>query len=173
MINSVPATVNAASRQVTLRHPNSIPATVLRKSVQRVDTPPDTMGSMPTLGGMGVLSSEDESKIDWTVIGEARVLIAEQFQTAELSDRMDSIGAPTPQQRAMIECLANPGAVGYFECKLQDIVILTPGAMVGLAFEVVAVEGNINIPPFTQSYILSPRDELSSIPGIASVNPRP
>ena len=68
MLTNVTKSVIYATRQVVLRHPNSFPCSAWRKKVLRVELDPDTgdestMSGLPTMGGMGVLKSDDELKL--------------------------------------------------------------------------------------------------------------
>ncbi len=166
MLNSVPIQINKAKRQFVLRHPNTMDCSILRKVVLRQDSPPDEEGGGPTIGGIAMLSSDEEDEIDWAEVGEARLLFGEPYQAVAMADRRDSLGEASPEVRAMIECVLDPADPGFFAPKKQDLVVIVPGADIRLVYEVVDIEGGVNIPPFTQRYILNPRDELGYIPAI-------
>lgn len=160
MLHKVPQHINRAARAVVLNHPNTFPAFMFRKRVTRTNTPPDEMGGAQTIGGMGVLSSEDEALVEWDELGYAGVLIVEQYQGGQMSDRDDATDANAAEMRALIESDAAPDEEGYFEVKRHDVVYLLMGEGVALAYEVVTIEGNVALPPYTRKYVLNKRDDL-------------
>lgn len=162
MLNRVPAHVNYAVRQVVLRHANSMDCFLLRKEVKRtesVDGQDQEMAGLPTIGGMGVLDSEDEQDFDYEEIGDGRALICGTYEPQSLNSRQDS-PVQRLQQEVQIEPVAEPGTPGWFDVQKRDIVVLLPGMGVGVALEIVDIIGNVNIPPYTQRYICNPRDDL-------------
>lgn len=174
MLNAVPTAINAATRQVVLRHPNSMDCTVYKKVVKRVETfgdlDPDSpapddlseVGGMPTLGGMGVLRSEDESDFDYVERGAAKCLFAGVFAPNDLNERDDAV-LQQDAQEAQVECLAAPGAPEYFQADTTDLVMITPGLGVVLAYEVATISGMANIPPYVRKLVLNPRDDLHAL----------
>jgi hypothetical protein len=149
-------------RTVVLRHPNSVEVTAFRKEVQRVDAAtPGVMGGLPTLGGMGVLDSEDEDDYDYAELGDGKLLPCEAFQPSNMVDRNDGIDAAEGVLLyCMIEPAALPNSCDYFELKTHDLVFLIVWEGVYAGYEVVGRETNINIPPFTRRYMLQKRDDL-------------
>lgn len=171
MLNKVPQHINRAARTVVLRHPNAWPAFVYRKAVTRTNTPSEEMGGAQTLGGMGVLSSEDEDEVTWSELGYAAVLVAEPYQGGRLSDRDDAIDATAAEFLVLIEPVAEPGSEGYFTVKQHDVTYILIGEGVKIAFEVIRIEGNVSIPPYTRRYVLNKRDDLSFVEAFQDVKP--
>ena len=48
------------------------------------------VGERPTIGGMMVISVDDEVEVDWSLIGTGYALVADQFQPSMMMDRMDA-----------------------------------------------------------------------------------
>lgn len=171
MLNSVPIAVTSNTRQVVLRHPNTMPCTVFRKVVKRVETAgeldpnsptpndPSEMGGAPTLGGMGVLRSEDEADFEYVPLGEGRCLFAGPFMPNDLNERDDAV-LQQNMQEAQVEPLADPGTPEWFMADTTDLVMITPGLGVVLAYEVATATGMSNIPPYVRKLVLNPRDDL-------------
>lgn len=184
MLNSVPSAVNSHTRLVVLRHPNTMPCTVFRKVVKRIETleeidpvnnPDNTdhseMGGMPTLGGMGVLRSEDEADFEYEPLGEARCLFAGPYVPNDMNERDDAVLQQNLQE-AQVECLADPGTPEHFVTDTSDLVMITPGLGVVLAYDVATAMGQSNIPPYVRKLVLNPRDDLHSLePFIPEVTP--
>ncbi len=143
-----------------MRHPNSFPGFAYRKVVERLNSPPESMGGAQTIGGMGVLSSEDEDQVNWSELGYVAVLVAEPYQGGRLSDRDDAIDAAAAEFVVLIEPAAEPGGDDYFIIKQHDVVYVIMGEGVAMAFEVVRIEGNVSIPPYTRKYVMNKRDDL-------------
>lgn len=173
MLTSVPLANARAHRLVVLRHPNSIEAVVSRKKITRVENDPVTglpsqSSGQPTLGGMGVLRSEDETEIEYVELGEAKCLFVGPFTPTDLVERDN--GTVTPNQReATIECKANPGEPGYFEADSGDLVLLTLGMGVVVAYEVASLSSPIGIAPYMRKIVLNPRDDLSYLEPFTSL----
>lgn len=163
MLTSIPTAVNSAARRVTLRHPNAMPCTVWRKQVTRATMPggaaPTMMGGLPTLGGMGVLSSSDEDRIEYIELGPASMLSLGQYQPNDMVDRDNGIVAELGIE-ARVEPIAEPGQPGHFVVDKDDLLAVTPGLGVVLAYEVVNVLTQANIPPYVRKLGVMPRDDL-------------
>lgn len=157
MITNVPIKITDASRAVTLRHPNAMDCTLYRKVLLR--TAGESMGGLPTLGGLGVLKSEDEPEFEYEAIGLGRILITSRFAGGDMADRGDSITVSEPMQEALIVSLE----LGAFEPKKNDLMGVLPGGGVLIGFEIVGVTGNVSIYPYTVKYIIAPRDELHDL----------
>lgn len=154
MLNNVPLAVRRAARAVTLNHPNRMSCTVYRKVVTR--TAPDSLGGLPTLGGLGVLDDEDEADFDYQPLGDAQLVIVGVYQGGSRSDDNTLLDNPnTSQQEALIE----PVTENAFSLKKHDLVCVVIGEAV-LPYEITDITGTVNIPPFTQKYVLQLRDEL-------------
>lgn len=167
MLNNIPASVNFSVRQVVLRHPNSMDCSVWRKHVKRVENDPVTglpssMGGSATLGGMGVLRSEDEADYDYLELGPARTLFSGPFQPNDLVERDDAVLQQNLQE-AQVASLADSSKPEYFEADTGDLIMLDMGLGVVLAYEVATITGNIAIPPYTRKLVLNPRDDLHNL----------
>lgn len=157
MINNVPIKIMQATRAVTLKHPNSLDCVVYRKELLRSDD--ESMGGLPTLGGMGVLKSEDEDEFEYARLGEGKILIHGRFSGGDMSDRGDGITPDEPMQEASIVSL---DALD-FEPKKGDLVGVMPGGGVLIGFEIIGTTGNVSIYPYTTKFIIAPRDELHDL----------
>jgi hypothetical protein len=167
MLSAVALSVSHSLRQVVLRHPNTMDCTVWRKQVTRVEnlpgtSDPSTMGGSPTLGGMGVLRSEDEADFEYVELGAGKCMFCGQFQPNDQVERDNAI-LQQPMQEAQVESVIAPSAVGYFLADVGDMVLITPGLGTVLAFEVATLTGVAHIPPYVRKLVLNPRDDLHSL----------
>ena len=162
MLNRVPELVARNARKVTLRHPNAIDCVVWRKSVTRTDTA--TVGGLPTLGGLTVLESEDESQYEYTELGEAKMLFG-QYE-ASLNNTLDDSStlnyAPMPITNVQIECVLEASDPDYFTPERYDLVISMPSADIVIPFEIADVQGTIAIPPYTRRYTITARSDIDN-----------
>lgn len=167
MLERVTDSKRKSARFTTLRHPNSIDATIYEKRALRKDAfdPVSMQGGMPTIGGMTVLTDEDESDFDYVERGQAKVRIVSQWQPDVHVERDNEVLIQPNAQDAMIEAVAEPGSAEWFEADSRDLVVCTPGLGIGIAFEIVDVVSTLHIPPYTRRYVLNPRDDLHQIPG--------
>ncbi len=163
MLHSVPTQINKAARSVTLRHPNGIPCHAFRQRLLRQAD--GSMGGMPTLGGLGVLDSSDEPDVEWELLGDAKLLIVENFQASTVVDRGDALDNAEPQILALIEATIPVEDHAHFTAKTKDVLYMLLHADVKIAYEVVAIDGSINIAPYSRRYILQKRDDLTHIEG--------
>ena len=165
MLNNIPVQINKAARQVVLKHPNSMPCTVFRRVLLRAGTQPHiSMGGVPTMGGVGVMSSEDEEDFEYQVLGDAMWLYADPAQPSSVVDIGDSQEA-TAQQRGLVESLVAPGMAGYFVPERRDLIYLEPGVPgVAIAVEVVDIESRVNIFPHTKVFVCNVRDDAHLFP---------
>ena len=153
MLNNVPIAINRMARNVVINHPNSFNCVLIRKRVTRAS---DAMaGGLPTLGGMGVMSSDDEESVEWDRLGNGYALSVNPFSASAMMDRQDANNGYEYESRFLIE----PEEAGDFAPKKHDVVFLIMGD-VRLAYEIIKVETTSNIPPFTQRYVCNSRDEL-------------
>ena len=157
MLHSVPTQVNKLARSVVINHPNSYNAFIVRKSVTRAAT---ISGGLPTLGGLGVISSDDEEKIEWLPMGNAYALEVEIYSPGIMMDRQDTNNQGLDEFRFLIEPETEIGEDGAFEIKKNDVMYIIVTDTVRLAYEVVAIETTSNIPPYTQRHICNRRNEL-------------
>ncbi len=160
MLNNVPQAMNRMARNVIINHPNTVSCKVLRKLVTRAGVP---VGGLRTLGGLGVLNSDDEESLDWEFIGNGYAMPAEPFSPSPMMDRQDANNGSGNEFRFLIEPEAAPGTPEWFDIKTHDVFYLLLGDAVELAFEVVGVETTINIPPYTTRYVANRRDDLHLI----------
>jgi len=162
MLNGVPNAINKMARNVVIHHPNSANCQVFRKTINR-DAPKES--GMPTMGGLGVISSEDEEDISWEWIGNGYVLPAEQFSPGQLNERRDASNGPSgvDEFRFLIEPEEEPGTEKWFEPAKGDVFYLIIGDIVKLAFEIVDTETTIGIPPYTRRFVCNRRDDLHVI----------
>lgn len=159
MLNGVPNAINKMARNVVIHHPNTFNCQVFRKTVNRPGT---EVSGLPALGGLGVISSEDEEDISWAWIGNGYALPAEPFSPGQMTERQDTTNGPASvdEFRFLIEPEEEPGHLEYFEPAKGDVVYLLIGDLVKLAFEIVDVETTVGIPPYTRRFIFNRRDEL-------------
>ena len=160
MLTNVPAAINRMSRNVVINHPNAYNCQVFRKTVTR--TGPVVSG-LPTLGGMGVLTSEDEEQYTYAWLGNGYALQVESFQPALMMDRGDANNGANNEFRFLIEPEEAAGSPSAFAPKKYDVMYLLLSAdplPPKLAFEIIGIEAMLNIPPYTSRYIVNRRDDL-------------
>lgn len=167
MLNNVPITVNRLARQVTLRHPNAMDCLVFRKVVLRQST--DSVAGLPTIGGIGVLDSEDEADYEFQLLGEdpqnpapepnARIVFVGQYLAmgSNVTDDDASITYAEAPMEALVECALDPGDPLFFVVDKNDVVNVLPGAGIVIPYQVVGVTSPGNIPPYSRKLLLQPR----------------
>lgn len=103
MLNQVPQGLRIGARGMVLRHPNAMDCRVYRRRVVRTaGAEAGDMGGAPTLGGLGVMDTEDEPQVDYDDLGAGKVLFGGQnYAGAEMSDRRDF--AEAAEAEAMVE----------------------------------------------------------------------
>lgn len=153
MLNMVPETINRMARTVVINHPNTFNCICVRQRVTR--TAASSVGGLPTLGGLGVISSDDEEQITWDLLGNGYAMKAEPFQASMMMDRQDANNGALDEFKFLIE----PESPGAFAPKKKDVFYLIIGT-VRLAYEIVGVETTSDIPPYTQRYICNRRDDM-------------
>ena len=158
MLHGVPNQINKAKRLVTLKHPNAYKALAFRKVVNR-DAGGATVGGIPVLGGASVISSEDEHNVDWSGLGHAKVLFADQFGVSSMVDDGTTFDYAEAGFTAMIE----PVTENEFKPKKRDVLYLFDGGSIAIAFEIVDIPTPVGITPHTQHYTLQKRDDLMYI----------
>lgn len=162
MLTNVPAAVSRMARNVVINHPNTFSCQVFRKTVTR--TASASMGGLPTMGGLGVISSDDEEQFEYAFLGNGYAMQAETFQPAQLMDRQDANNYSGEEFRLLIMPEAeNDGEEGFFTPKKHDVVYLLIGDdddPPKIAFEVVGIETPLNIPPYVTRYVCNRRDDL-------------
>jgi hypothetical protein len=158
MLTNIPRSIAASARKAVLLHPNSIDCQVFRRVINRTST--DSMGGLPTLGGMGVLQGEDEADISYDLLGNARIQLCGPFLAASIGNRGDYVVPPNAQE-AIVVSLADPGATGYFDAKIHDLVCVQVSPGVVISFTVEDVLSPLNMAPFSlRKLVLQPRDDL-------------
>lgn len=160
MLNNVAIAANKANRQRTMRHPNALDCVLFTKQVDRQDEGGAYDGA-PTLGGAGMLSSEDEVNYSWVVACDARISFAQGFAAplGNTSDDGQRLDYENQVLEASIEPVPNPGTEGYVLPDRQMLVAVLVGGGIIVNYQVVDVTGNINIPPYTRKYLLNPRPD--------------
>lgn len=160
MLNNVAIQINRANRQRVLRHPNSILCVLFKKKVTRVSDDAAFDGH-PTIGGLGVLTDEDEVAYEWIEAGEAMINFSQGYAAplGNTSDDGDRLNYAEGVLEASIEPVAEPGTEGYVEPGKRMLVSVLMGGGVIINFEIVDVTGAVNIPPFTRNYLLNPRPD--------------
>ena len=158
MLTNVPSAVNRMTRNVVINHPNTWECQVFRKRVTRTDGAP--VGGLPTMGGLGVLDSEDEESIDYDHLGNGYALQAEAFMAAPMMDRQDANNGSGAEFRFLVEPEEPSGMPGYFDVRNRDVIYLVLSDDVKLAYEIVGTETTVNIPPFVTRYVCNRRGDL-------------
>lgn len=164
MLNQVPTAIRTAARNVTLRHPNAMDCHIYRRSVVRTAGAEDgaSPSGAPTLGGAGVMDTEDENEVDYTDLGAGRILFGGVYVPTDLSDRRDAA------EGAVGEAQIEPIEAGAFECKDGDLVMVMPGGGVVLTYEVTKILNTVNIPPYVPKYEVTPQGDLMFVPEVAA-----
>jgi hypothetical protein len=106
MLTNVPIAINALARKVVINHPNTVNIVAVRKRVTRPDP---LSGGLPTMGGMGVISSDDEEAIEWDLLGNGYALKAQPFESASMMDRQDANNGSGDEFRYLLEPEILPG----------------------------------------------------------------
>ncbi|MCP5245682.1 MAG: hypothetical protein H6937_06965 [Burkholderiales bacterium] len=162
MLNNVPSGINRMRRNVVINHPNTWECQVFKKIVNRSGEP--VVGGLPTLGGMMVLSSEDEEDVDWEHVGNGYALQAETFSPASMMDRQDAnIGAT--EVRYLIEPESPEGMEGHFFISKHFVIYLVISDDVRVAYEVVDIETVMDVSPYATRYVMNRRADLDLLPG--------
>lgn len=123
---------------------------------------PSEMGGVPTLGGLGVLRSEDEVEFEYVPLGDAKLVFAGPgpFQQQDMIEH-DSATLVERTREVLIECIAKPDDAAYFVPDTGDLVMITIGPDVIMSYEVATVGSTVALPPFERRYVLNPRDDLA------------
>lgn len=161
MLSTVPQQMNLMARNVTLRHPNNMDCEVYRKVVTRTSST-ETEG-YPTLGGMTVLDSEDESQIDWDDIGPAKLLNCEPFVSAQMVNRDDGVDQAVAEMYVTVEFLTAPTDPDAKVVNKHDVLMIEISEDVKIGYEVMEVDAVVNVPPFSRRYRIEKRDLLQFI----------
>ncbi len=160
MLSGVPGAMNRMTRNVVINHPNTWECQVFRKRLTRAGATPGS-GDVPPLGGLGVLTAEDETDIAYDHLGNGYALPAEVFGPSLMTERGDTANyGAAAEARFLIEPAEPSGMPGYFDVHSGDVIYLVLADGVKLAFEVVNVEATVNIPPFVTRYVRNRRGDL-------------
>jgi hypothetical protein len=151
MLNTVPAQIAKAARIVTMRHPNAFDVVIYRKRILRLEP--------KTLGGLAVLADEDESDVDWDLLGEGKLLFSDQYAGSNWSSDQDNINYSASGFFAQIEPLDDA-----IQLQKTDIVYLLPGGGAAIAYEITNIPSTIGIPGYTRKFEIQKRDDLMFIP---------
>lgn len=166
MLNNVPIQVNRAARQVTLRHPNGMDCSLWKKVILRVNDPADNFGGLPTIGGAGVLDSEDEADYTYEFLADAKISFTGQYIGADSNtiDTENGLNYFAAAMEALIECTAELGSPEWVMPDKPMVVTVFPGNGVVVPYQIVGTTGNVNIPPYTRKYVLNPLSDSESWP---------
>lgn len=168
MLNQVPIQIGRMVRNVVLNHPNSMEIQMWRKVILRKDT--GEVARKPTMGGLGVLDSDDEDDIDWEYIGTGRAVRAEIFQPSGMVDRNDANIGFSDEALFLIEPVAKSGEEEFFDVRTHDVmkvIIRIPPTYedyATIAYEVTGRETTTDVPPYNLRYKCTRRDDLSFAP---------
>ena len=158
MLTNVPKAINRMARNIVINHPNSFECQLYRKSVNRTNE--STVSGMPTIGGLGVISAEDEEDISYDFLGSGYALQAEPFSPSTMMERQDSNNGFANEFRFLIEPEQPTGADGSFMIKKGDVMLIVISDDVRLAYEIVEPETVMNISPFAMRYVTNRRGDL-------------
>ena len=176
MLNNVPKQVNRAVRMTTIRHPNAMTCVLWKKELLRKpDSTPEHFGGMATIGGAGVLESEDEADYKYVELCEARVVFSDRYIAASsnMIDTDNGLNFPADMREAMIEPIAAPGEPGWYLPEKPMVLTCFPGNKVVVTYQIVGVTGNIEIAPYTRKYLLNPMNDFAEWPIDPSGNIHP
>lgn len=160
MLTNIPKGLNLMTRNVVIRHPNTFNAEFYRREVIREDP---AVGDHQTMGGMSVMTIDDEVEIHWTFIGTGYALVADHFQPSMMMDRMDANNGALDEYRFLIEPDLEAQEGGFIPAK-NDVFYVVLGDIQDkeaprIAYEIVAIETSINVPPFVPRYVCNRRDD--------------
>lgn len=162
MLTNVTTAINRMTRNIVINHPNTWECQLYRKSVDRTNE--SAVMGMPTIGGLGVMSSEDEENISYDFLGSGYALQAEQFSPSPMMERQDANSGASNEFRFLIEPEHPTGMPGNFAARKGDVMFIVISEEVRLAYEIVDLETVMNISPFAMRYIANRRDDLD-LPG--------
>lgn len=162
MLNNVPKGISAITRQVVMRHPNTFNCEFYRRDVNRLEP---VVGERQTMGGMMVMSVDDEVEISWSILGLGYALVADAFQPSIMMDRGDANNGALDEYRFLIEPELE-AFEGGFEPKKNDVFYVILGDVQDedaprVAYEIINIETTVNVPPFVPRYICNRRDDLT------------
>lgn len=163
MLSNTTSGIQVLTRNVVINHPNTFNCELWRKVILRKDD--SEVAGKPTMGGIGVMESDDEEDFEYKMMGEGYALAVTMFEPAPIVDHNDTNIGPE-EFRFLLEPAANDSnEEGFWIPKTHDLVFLMIPNVTGdkyarLAFEVVGRETTTNIPPFNIRYVCNRRDDL-------------
>ncbi|SFK63370.1 hypothetical protein SAMN05216302_101114 [Nitrosomonas aestuarii] len=156
MLNNVSNGVNRMVRNVVINHPNSWECQVFKKIVNRANP--------QTIGGMGVLNSDDEDDVSWELLGSGYALSADMFSPSSMTDRLDANNGFSDEARYLIEPENPAGTTDGFSVAKHNVIYIIVSELVRVAYEIVDIETVSNIPPFVFRYVTNRRADLDIMP---------
>jgi hypothetical protein len=162
MLTNVPIGMGRMLRSVVLNHPNTLECQVFRKILLRVAV--GISGGLPTVGGLGVISAEDEHDIEYTHVGNGFALAADMFNQSPLFERGDAVLQAENTMSYLIEPEFALGIDGHFDVKKGDVIYMVISDAVRLAVEVVSPETPVNMSPFPSKFLCNRRSDLDLMP---------
>lgn len=134
------------------RHPQSLECQLMR---------PVMSGGSKVIGGIGVLSDEDEDVLTYEFVGAGFMLPADDFIAAEVNDsgalEMGGLGPRT----YLIAPDAPIGLPGWFAPEKDDILLCVVSDVLKLAWEVVGMDTATDYPiGLSLRYLCSRRADL-------------
>ena len=169
MLTNVTTAADIMAWRVVSGHPNAWECQIFRRVVNRVSPDGSEVGGIPTLGGLGVISAEDEPDLSYEWVGSGFALQAERFSPSRMVDLGDASHSDGEQFRYLIAPEQPPGEPGSFAIRKGDVMYLilsSPTAddpdapEVKLAWEIIGLESVVNAAPFGVRYICNRRDDL-------------
>lgn len=146
-------TIHNTARLVTINHPNAFDAVCFARFF--------TQSEGNSIAGIKVLGGEDNSEIDYRVLGNAKVLFVDSWQASKLiSDAVNGNDA-----RVKIMALIEPDVEGEFELNKGDVFYLYIDEGLSLAYEIVGIELPVGLSTAMNAkrYLLNKRDDLDYI----------
>lgn len=155
MLNQVPMAITRMAKQIVHNHPNSIGIQAFRKRVTRA--------APATMGGLGVLSSEDEEDFVFDHLGNGSALVVEgDMAPSMMNDNADVPHSDAVEYRFLVEPDAPSGDPEWFDPRKGDLILLwlMDDGSLKIPFEIVGVETVNNLPPFSVRFVCNRRDDL-------------
>ena len=172
MLTNVSSAADRMTWRVVSGHPNAWECQIFRRVVNRVAPDGGEVGGLPTLGGLGVISGEDEPDLRYEWVGSGYALQAESFTPSIMVDRRDASRSEGDVWRYLIVPEQPHGERGWFDLRVGDVMYLILSAPTAddpdaptakLAWEIVGLESVINAPPFGIRYLCNRRDDLNVV----------
>lgn len=163
MLNNIPESIRRASRSTIINHPNTSSCNILRKSTLHNGGVIDT----PKYGGLTMIDQEDDADYEYLFIANGYILPVEVFNQTQLSDNSYTADNPKDVKYFLIET-ETEGIL----LKIHDIIfmIISLSFNLRIAFEIVAIDTVINIPPYVNKYQCNRRLDLDVISDLTKFN---